>query len=126
MSKPKTNARFAGMLSAFVYPGAGHFLLKRPWRGAFFAVMFTVGFVALIVVALAPQVHNLKVALDDASGIGAGAGEQFHTISIKGLALSFVMALVFYLAALFDARHLARKQLSSPHPPDLPVDHKES
>ena len=42
----------AALLSALVYPGSGHFLLKRHWTGAILAAATTACLVALILRAL--------------------------------------------------------------------------
>ena len=110
----RTEAQKAALLlSSFVYPGAGQFVQKRWIAGILFSALFTVLLGAVIVNTLTPMVHNMTAALDWAQ---QKANRPFELISLPGVIIPFLLALIVYIANIVDVMNASRPK----PPPDLP------
>ena len=92
-------SRLALYLSAFVYPGAGQFAQKRWLAGLFYAVVFSVCAVFLIIAIFAPMFWNLRLAMEFAD---TGKGDAFHPISFVKIFLWLGLSALIYLTGLLD------------------------
>lgn len=92
-------SRLAIYLSALVYPGAGQFAQKRWLAGLFYAVVFSVCAVFLIIAIFVPMFANLRLAMDFAD-TGNNAG--FHQISFVKIFFWLGISILVYLAGLLD------------------------
>lgn len=119
--------RLAFYMSAFVMPGAGHFVQKRWGRGACYVVGFTVCAVILAVKIFMPIFVNLARAMEFAS---TGRGEQFMPIGVGGILTWTALTLLVYAAALADVyiwhRRRAGRALQGPEPEAPPGNGRET
>lgn len=100
-------SRLALYLSALVYPGAGQFAQKRWLAGLFYAVVFSVCAVFLMIAIFAPMFWNLRLALEFAE---TGKGDAFHPISFAKIFLWLGLSALIYLAGLLDTVLYHRRQ----------------
>lgn len=107
-------SRLALYLSALVWPGAGQFVQKRWLAGLFYAVVFSVCFVFLIIAIFAPMFWNLRLAMEFAD---TGKGDAFHPISFAKIFLWLGLSALVYIAGLLDTfvsyRRPRRRQLEA-------------
>lgn len=99
------------VLSAFVYPGAGQFVQKRPVAGCAYALTFTIFFAGLIAHLYRPLIHNLDVVL---AWSAEGSQEPFQPIPVLAVLVSFGLALAVYLLNLADVVSAQRRRESRP------------
>ena len=92
-------SRLALYLSALVYPGAGQFAQKRWLAGLFYAVVFSVCFIFLVIAIFAPMFWNLRLAMEFAD---TGKGDAFHPISFAKILLWLGLSALVYLVGLLD------------------------
>ena len=92
-------SRLALYLSALVYPGAGQFTQKRWLAGLFYAVVFSVCAIFLMIAIFAPMFWNLRLAMEFAD---TGKGDAFHPISFAKIFLWIGLSALIYLAGLLD------------------------
>ena len=100
-------SRLALYLSALVWPGAGQFAQKRWLAGIFYAVVFSVCFVFLIIAIFAPMFRNLRAAMEFAD---TGKGDAFYPISFAKIFLWIGLSALIYLAGLLDTFVAYRRQ----------------
>jgi len=101
------------MLSAFIYPGAGQFLQKRPVAGMIYSFLFTGFSVVLIFHVFKPMFHNLNAALNWAAS--QDSSQSFETISVPDVLISFLAMLIVYVLNVMDVRRA--KPRTAPPPP---------
>ena len=94
------------LLSLFGYPGSGHFLVKRPWRGGFWAVLFTLAMVASVGTFASNLWHLYKslTELSEPSDLSLQAW-------VPCLSAVFWCALTWVLAAVDAALLASRAQI---------------
>lgn len=112
-SSSKTTAALA--LSLLVFPGSGHFVVGRPFRGIFWGGVFGL-ILTVLVVGFAVNVGKMADGLMSPTGDVPWDVHKFMTMAILGLA-SFV---VWGLAGL-DAYLLARSLPKVAEGESLPV-----
>jgi len=92
-------SRLALYISALVWPGAGQFAQKRWLAGLFYAVVFSVCVIFLIITIFAPMFWNLRLAMEFAD---TGKGDVFHPISFVKVLSWLGISVLVYLAGLLD------------------------
>ena len=106
------------MLSAFVYPGAGQFVQKRWLAGGLFAILFTLFFILLTVAVIIPLFAYLNHTLDWAATQGMSSDIESEGVSLRKVALYFLVNLAVYVVNLADVISANRKMAK---PPPLPL-----
>ena len=102
-----SSARMAIFLSAAACPGAGHFVQRRWFLGAFYLIAFLACLVMTILAVVVPLMMNLRITLDFAE---KGSSETFQAISLVKMLTWFGLAVLVYLTALVDIIAYARRQ----------------
>ena len=100
-------SRLALYLLALVWPGAGQFAQKRWLAGMFYAIVFSVCAVLLVIAIFAPMFWNLRLAMEFAD---TGKGDTFHPISFAKIFLWLGISALVYLAGLLDTFIYYRRQ----------------
>ena len=104
----------AALLSALVYPGSGHFLLKRHWTGAILAATTTACLVALILRALeiartiSDRLLNGELA-PDIDRILAEVSAQSAAADSYTVTISVWLLLACWIGGSIDAFRLGRR-----------------
>ena len=105
-----SNCKKAVLLSIFVYPGAGHFILKKYAVCVALIVAFTVPLVFIIneiitkTRQIAEQIRNGEITLDLA-GITESA---LNIASGQGLKISIYVMTIVWVISIFDAYRVGK------------------
>jgi hypothetical protein len=99
-------SRLALYLSALVYPGAGQFAQKRWLAGIFYACLFSICFIFLVIAIFEPIFSNLRFALELADTGKSGA---FRPISFVKMFLWLGISILVYATGLLDT-HLSYRR----------------
>ncbi len=101
------SSKYAIFLSAAVYPGAGQMLQKRWLAGIFFAVSFTVMFIAFIIIMGGIIMEFYSLGFDFSNS-------QVNPDTPTGDAISaFVATLIIYIINIIDAHAAYRRTLNN-------------
>jgi len=100
--------RLALFFSALVFPGAGQFVQKRWLAGVFFATLFSVAAVFLLITIFVPLLWNLRALVESA---GADNMIVLRPIPYARIFSWFGILLLVFAAGLLDtAVHQKRKK----------------
>lgn len=101
----------AALLSALVYPGVGHFFLKKSRMGFIFAGTFSIPlyFVISEIIAQAEkvvdQITRGEIALDSAT-ISASLSSSMSGVEGQALNMNFYVLIIIWVIAIIDAYRL--------------------
>jgi len=104
----------AALLSGLVFPGVGHFLLKRYKRGAVFIVAVSAGLLAIIIKALQKAFIILEKIELDGGAINMNAMSKAATqatTSSDSLTYNFLLLFIIlcWIIGIVDAYRIGRK-----------------
>lgn len=105
----------AALLSAFVFPGAGHFLLKHPWRALIFLSLAALSSYFLLSNAL-EMAYDIKGKIErgeipmDLARISLELAEQRKSKDDSAAQVAVGALALTWLVAVVDAFRLGRKQ----------------
>ncbi|WNO60218.1 DUF6677 family protein [Rheinheimera sp. MMS21-TC3] len=104
------------LLSAFLYPGAGHFFLKKYVMSAIFVVAFSIPllfiFSSIISKAqqIAEQLSSGQIPFDSAAIVAAATDATTELVS-KELSFNLYMLIIIWVIAIIDAYRLGSKEM---------------
>lgn len=104
----------AALLSALVFPGAGHFMLKKPLPGTAFLALFLVGlaFFTLhevqLAMVLVDKIRNGQLAPDPLA-IAAFLSAPSEAENFPSSALGLYLMLASWVGSMADAYRVGRK-----------------
>ncbi len=106
----------ASLLSAFVFPGAGQFYLKKYWRGLVIMFVFLCGAIFIVWSIIAPAFNRLEsIVVKMQSGavnmqqLAEIAGSQTRP-NLPIMTLVFYSIVCVWIFAVIDAYRLGRKK----------------
>jgi len=104
----------AALLSAFIYPGTGHFFLKRHGVGAFLACTFSVPLYFIISEIMAKaeniveQINNGEIPLDIAA-ISQSLSSSAVGVDAQELNIKMYVLIIIWAIGILDSYRLGRK-----------------
>lgn len=104
------------LLSAFLYPGAGHFFLKKYVFSALFAAAFSIPllfiFSSIISKAqqIAEQLNSGQIPFDSAAIVAAATTATTELVD-QELGFNLYMLIIIWVIAIIDAYRLSRKEI---------------
>jgi TM2 domain-containing membrane protein YozV len=106
----------AALLSAFVFPGAGQFYLKKVWRGLVIVLMFCAGLGYLIWSATVSAMSRIDDIVVNMQGNMKDLQKLSDLVGSKGSAADPTLDAVFYfmvclwIFAVIDAYRIGRRR----------------
>jgi len=108
----------AALLSAFVFPGVGHFYFKKYWRGLLIMVVALSDLVFMVWSATSSALNLIDSAIDRMQGGATGFHEISNVIGSKALTAAAYYDAVFWcmvfvwIFAIIDAYRIGKQRES--------------
>lgn len=108
----------AALLSAFVFPGVGHFYFKKYWRGLLIMIVALSDLVFMVWSASAAALNLIDSAIDRMQSGTTGFHEISNTIGSRALTAAAYYDAVFWLMvcvwifAIIDAYRIGKQRES--------------